>query len=323
MQLRTVNLNLMPILRALLRERSVARAAAVLGLSRSATSEALGRLRETLGDPLLVRTGRAMVLTPRAAAMIGGVEDLCASAERLLNQAPFDPAKSTRVFAVATSDYGAALVAPAILRLRKAQAPGVSVRFADAHHDVAARLGSGDFDFAVLARFYLQDMTSSALRFAVLARHPLVAIVREGHAVAVESAPSLETLEAWPLIGVVPEPGVLEPGRQEAIYSAGRFALAAELQHVSLLPGLVADSDCWAIVPEGVARALTREAAIVQRPLPFPADPVEMCLVWSIANDSDAAHAWFRREVTCLLHRSAEPMAALGTIDYSEHLSAP
>src|SRR5262249_48767814 len=91
MLLRTVDLNLIPVLRELLRERKVSRAGANLGLSQSATSAALARLRDALGDPLLVRVGRRMELTERARELIVPVQMASEAAEAVWARREFDP----------------------------------------------------------------------------------------------------------------------------------------------------------------------------------------------------------------------------------------
>src|SRR5690349_1465811 len=94
----------LPVLRALLRERNVTRAAATVGLTQSAASQALARLRRRFGDELLVRVGRSYELTPLAQGLLERADEAFTALERVF-QDPFDPATSTREFALALSDY--------------------------------------------------------------------------------------------------------------------------------------------------------------------------------------------------------------------------
>ena len=105
MAIRSKNLNLIPILQALLNEASVARAANQIGLSQPAMSGALARLRELLNDPLLVRAGRSMQLTPRALRMRKLLEEVCAQIELLFQPESFDPSTAKINFRVAAPDY--------------------------------------------------------------------------------------------------------------------------------------------------------------------------------------------------------------------------
>ncbi len=110
MSARSTNLNLIPILRALLNEQSVVGAAKEVSLSQPAVSGALARLREVLDDPLLVRVGRSMRLTPRAQSMRPQMEQICAEIERLFQERSFDPATADNYFVIAAPDYLAFLL---------------------------------------------------------------------------------------------------------------------------------------------------------------------------------------------------------------------
>jgi DNA-binding transcriptional LysR family regulator len=127
--LSAIDLNLLPLLDALLAERHVTRAGRRVVLSQPAASRGLGRLRDLLGDPLLVRTGLATTLTPRAEALREPVRRaLGAVGDVLAPPAPFDPAHLVRTVRIACDDYGALVVlAPGVARLTRA-APGLDVR---------------------------------------------------------------------------------------------------------------------------------------------------------------------------------------------------
>src|SRR5262249_40164285 len=113
MNLRSVDLNLLVALDALLSERHVTRAAARIGLSQPAMSNALGRLRGVFGDELLVRTPTGMTPTPRALELVDPLRQLLRQAERVLqSDRGFDPATSDRVFTIRMSDILACLILP-------------------------------------------------------------------------------------------------------------------------------------------------------------------------------------------------------------------
>ncbi|MDW3714152.1 LysR family transcriptional regulator [Pseudomonas sp. 2023EL-01195] len=106
MNISTFDLNLLRVLDALLRERNVSRAAERLSLSQPAVSNALNRLRELLGDPLLVRVGRSMQPTPRALALEAPIRTALAQIEQsLVAGEAFDPARSRQRFSIAVTDY--------------------------------------------------------------------------------------------------------------------------------------------------------------------------------------------------------------------------
>src|SRR5438477_12974795 len=125
--LRTVDLNLLHALHALLEERHVTRAAKRCFLSQSAMSRALDRLRETLGDPLLVRTGRAYERTVRGERVLRELESIMRRLETMVQGEEFSPARSQERFRVALTDHASLILMPMLLaRIRRA-APHVRV----------------------------------------------------------------------------------------------------------------------------------------------------------------------------------------------------
>ena len=122
-----IDLNLLAAFDALAEERNVTRAAARAGVTQSAMSHTLRRLRDLLGDPLLVRGGGGMVLTPRAEALRAPLRAALAELARVLDEpAQFDPATSTRGFRVVAPDLFDMLALPRLLPRLAAQAPGMS-----------------------------------------------------------------------------------------------------------------------------------------------------------------------------------------------------
>src|SRR5512140_3370428 len=116
------DLNLLLTLDALLQEANVTLAAKRLGLSTPATSHALARIRERLGDPILVRAGRTMVLTPRAEQLRPQVRSLVEDATRVLGAAvPFSPRELARTFTIFTTDHVLLVLGPALDRILRAE----------------------------------------------------------------------------------------------------------------------------------------------------------------------------------------------------------
>jgi DNA-binding transcriptional LysR family regulator len=128
-RLQRVDLNLLVALAVLLEERHVSRAADRIGLSQPATSRALQRLRDTLGDELLVRTRDGYQLTPRAERIQAELAQVVPRLEILFGGEDFDPAASTDRFRVAGTDYAATVLAPGLFRRLHEQAPGATLHF--------------------------------------------------------------------------------------------------------------------------------------------------------------------------------------------------
>src|SRR5215831_16938138 len=114
--LSAIDLNLLLVLHAVLEERSATRAAARLHITQSAVSNALARLRQLLGDPLVVRSGRGLVPTPRAAQIAPLLRDATERIALVIDQRGFVPEESTRTFTIALADSHQAFVVPRIAR---------------------------------------------------------------------------------------------------------------------------------------------------------------------------------------------------------------
>lgn len=149
--IRTLDLNLLRALDALLDERSVTKAAERLGLTQPAVSGMLTRLRESFDDPLFVRTQRAIVPTLRAAQLAGPVKQILGEVEALLRPEAFDPRTASFTLSIAATDYALlAVVVPFLTKLRR-QAPGIRVATRPAEADrVQAQFERGDLDLALM-----------------------------------------------------------------------------------------------------------------------------------------------------------------------------
>jgi DNA-binding transcriptional LysR family regulator len=177
-----IDANLLVALEALLAEQNVARAARRIGLSASATSHALARLRELLDDPLLVRTGQRMTLTLRARAIAGPLTDgLARIAAAVERETVLDPASERRTLRIAGVDFGQSVVVPELVRLLARTAPGVDVVVTPLG-DGFARLGAGELDLALSAH-----RTVKGLRSRLLREDPFVCVVRRGHPILRET----------------------------------------------------------------------------------------------------------------------------------------
>src|SRR5690349_15554560 len=125
MNLAAIDLNLLVALDALISEAHVGRAARKVGLSQPAASHALKRLRDLLGDPLLVRAGSRMELTPRAIGLRESLGEALQKVQALLVPDSFDPRTSSRRFSIMMQDHLAHLVVPALIKHARSDAPGV------------------------------------------------------------------------------------------------------------------------------------------------------------------------------------------------------
>ena len=297
------DLNLLITLDVLLTERSVARAARFLRLSPSAMSRALARLRDITGDPLLVRSGRGLVPTPRALELREPVRQLVREVQTVLapHAAP-DLKKVVRSFTLRTSDGFVENFGPPLLARLRAEAPGVRLRFVQKADKDGTPLREGTVD---LETGVLDANTSPDLRSQMLFRDRLVSVVRAGHPLAkakkITAAAygaaehvtvSRPTLEAGPIEDACK---ALRLERQSAIIVGG-FAAALALAR---------SSNLIATVPERHTASLRLGMRTFLLPVATPAFTVSM--IWHPRLDADPVHKWLRSSVRDVVGRNKLP----------------
>lgn len=290
MDLRAVDLNLLVALDALLAHQSVTLAAAAIGLSPPATSHALGRLRARLGDPLLVRAGREMVLTPAAAALRPRVHELVAAARDVLAPAPrIELRELARTFVIHATDYALLVLAPGLDRRARDEAPAVALRYLPNSDRDADLLRLGEIDLAVGVYPALPPEVHAQTLF----RERLVVVVRNDHD-GVGRRLSLDRFVALEHVQVAPR------GRPGGVVDDALAALGLRRRVTRMVPfflsalHLVADTDCLLVVPERIARATATRFGLRVLELPLEVAPYPFQQIWHPRNHADPAHRWLR-----------------------------
>lgn len=281
--------NLLITLDVLLAEGSVARAARRLRLSPSAMSRALARLRETTGDPLLVRAGRGLVPTPRALELRERVSQLVQDAESVLRPAErLDLAGLQRSFTIRAREgfidnFGACLVARVA-----AEAPGVRLCFVDKldKESTALRDGTVDLETGVVGK-----ATGPEVRTRALFRDRFVGVVRAGHPLSEGAVTAARYAEGRHI--AVSRQGLERGPIDEALRQAGHErAVATIVGSFSAALALARGSELIASVPErqtGKLRDGLRTFA-----LPLAAPGITVSMLWHPRMDADPAHRWLR-----------------------------
>jgi DNA-binding transcriptional LysR family regulator len=296
-----IDLNLLVALDALLAERSVTRAALRIGLSQSAMSHALSRIRELLGDAVLVRTADGMVPTARAARVGPAVRRALAEiTSALAGDAPFDPATSRRTFTLAAADYAQmALLPPLLTRLTKI-APGVDIWVKSVPEDLGASLADG-VDIAITpAR--ARDM-AAGIAHERLFDERFVCMVRRGHPMA-KKRMTLDRFVSLPHALVAPM-GNRGSFVDDALAAVGKQRrIACAVPHFLVAPHLIASSDMVLTLGERVARSFATQLDLVLLTPPLELGGITVSQIWHERSTGDAGHAWFRsllREVATAL----------------------
>jgi DNA-binding transcriptional LysR family regulator len=283
------DLNLLVTLDVLLTEGSVVGAARRLQLSPSAMSRSLARLREVMGDPLLVRAGRGLVATPRALELQQRVHDLVRDAEAVLRPAKLLDLKGlVRTFTLRTSDGFTESFGPEIVRRANAEAPGVQLRFLRKldRSSEGLRDGSIDLETGVLGRTLGPEVRARALF-----RDRFIGVVRAGH--------PFEQGEITPARFAagnhvrVSQRGMDRSPIDEAVKAAGlRRTFVASVDGYIAALALARRSDLVASVPERHTCALRDGMFSFAFPVHVP--EVTVSLLWHPRQDGDPAHQWLR-----------------------------
>lgn len=293
------DLSALATLDALLQEGSVTRAAERLGLSTPAVSHALARLRERLGDPLLVRAGRKMVLTPRAEGLRPQVREALQQAERVFEAgAAPDPATVRRSFTLSATDYVLTVFGGALDAALRSTAPGLDLRVIPNAVDDPARLRAGETDLAV----GIYGELPPELRTRPIITDRLVCVVRRDHP-SVGQRLTLPQFVALSHIQVAPrgQPGGYVDDLLAERGLARRVARAVPYFRVGL--ELVAQSDDVLTVSERVARLLAPSLGLRVLEPPLPLAPFALSMVWHPRFDGDATHAWLREQLVTVTQR--------------------
>jgi len=287
------DLNLLLTLDVLLAEGNVARAAERLHLSPSAMSRSLARLRDTTGDPLLVRAGRGLVPTPRAIKLREQVGQIVQDAQAVLRPAEkLDLGQLARTFTLRVSDGFTENFGPALIARVREEAPQVRLRFVQKLDKDSGPLRDGIVD---LETGVVSEQTGSEVRTRLLFRDRFVGVVRKDHALSQGEITasryasgqhvlvSRRNLDRGPLDDALKPLGL----EREIVTFVGGFSGALAFARAT---------DLIATVPEKHTGNL--RSGMFSFTLPVPSPELTVSMLWHPRMDSDMAHRWLRG---CLL----------------------
>ncbi len=287
-----LDLNLALVLHALLAERSVSRAAKVLGLSQSATSHALARLRVALRDPVFVRSPHGIVPTARAEAIADSLHaGLSLLEQSLLPPPTFDPSTTSRRFRVVATDYAEFVLLPALIRALSKEAPQIEVWITPFGEDPTVLLQRGEIDLvigipppaAVRATLHAQSLIEDRFVCLVRDRHPLsrtrITLARFASASHILIAPRGRPG------GPIDDALAARNAKRKIAIAVPRFLAA---------PHIVAETSLVLTVAARIAASFTTVLPVRTLELPFETPPIRVSMLWHERHHADPAHAWFR-----------------------------
>jgi LysR family transcriptional regulator, nod-box dependent transcriptional activator len=297
MNLRQVNLNLLVALHALMTQRNVTRAADQVGLTQSAMSGELRRLRALFGDELLVRVGRDYQLTPLAEELVEPVSDIIAAVEQTLSRRlTFDPAADERSFSIAMSDYAMIVLLQPILQRLGQDAPRITLHIHPLQPDSAnTMLRPGGMDLVIAPLREVENASRSTLfsdRYvcAVRADHPQV----RDH-LTLELFEQLPRLE-WGMGSVL----VSSTAERHYRRLGGRVQVTTE--SFALAPFLVRKTDLLVVLQERLIIAFGQAAGVKVLDPPVVLPDLTEAMYWSPVVETDPANRWLRGLIEEVAH---------------------
>ena len=305
MNLRGFDLNLLRVLNALLAEQSTVKAAKQVGLSQSAVSAALGRLRGALEDPLFVRHGQRIVPTDFARSLEVPLKAILDDLERLLQEhVDFDPSGVSQSFKIAASDFFAVMLMPPLAEILSRRAPHMQVQMVDllpaSYVGILERPG---IDLALVPQTDFPSWSAHQplfqSRFVMIARSSHPRLERSGVA-----SGTVVPIDLFCDLGHV----VFSPeGNLTAMGDAALARIGRARRVVMTLPVFsgvciaVAGSDLVALVPEQLALRLAPQLGLSLFQPPMPLNAATICMLWHKRSTGTAAHRWFRTVVAEVL----------------------
>lgn len=289
-----LDLNLLRVFDAVLRDRSVTAAARHLGLTQPAVSNALARLRAQFEDALFVRTPSGMDATPFARELAAPVRQALALLESALAHGPgFDPATATRAFRFYMSDLGQIEFLPPLVERAQRTAPGVRLEaVAMEVEDIGDALAAGNLDLAV---GFLPGLGPPVRRRALF-RDPYVCLMRAGHPAAGARLTKKAFLEAsHALVSYKGGHRVIE----EALERAGLARkIALRVPNFTVVPMVLERTDLILTLPMRVARVYERQGRFRVLPPPVPIPPADVGAHWHERFERDPGNRWLRETIS-------------------------
>ncbi|SDM05104.1 transcriptional regulator, LysR family [Oryzisolibacter propanilivorax] len=315
---RTLDLNLLRVFDEVMSERNLTRAADRLALTQPAVSNALRRLRQALGDELVVRSGAGVAPTPRALSLWPAVRQALAQLQGALAGA-FDPASAHASFVLALADATGTMLMPALVDILEREAPGISLRVLPlTTRDPRRLLEAGEADMAVgYFPAALADLSAGAhgdqpvpFQSMRIYDSEYVCVLRAGHPLARQPL----TLDAYCaarhlLVSFSGKPfGFID----QALASLGRERRIVLTVNQFFTAGrVVAASDLLTVLPRHFVGVANLGGELVWRPLPMAVPIVHVDALWLRQRQAEPGHRWLQQTLARAARVSATTAAAI------------
>ncbi|MEM1190673.1 MAG: LysR family transcriptional regulator [Pseudomonadota bacterium] len=288
-----MELSQLRLLQVILETRNLTRTAERAGLTQSAVSQTLKKLRHAFNDALVIRQGNRLVLTPRAESIQIPLNRWLNEFERnILFQEPFDPKTSDRTFYIATSDMVEQIVAPPLIRRLKDAAPTVHLSFSKLNKlSFANQIESGEVDFCVS----VLESNHPSLMVTTLYRDDFVSLVRNDHPY-LQSPQDIESFCSYPHI--LAGTGRDARGTVDDVLESQGFSRVVQFKvaNFSSAPYILEASNSILTAPRKFAKTVAGKFAVAEIETPFKHKEYSMRLYWHIKNKDDEGNRWLRKQ---------------------------
>ena len=313
--LRNLDLNLLKVFDVVMSERSLTRAAQLLSLTQPAVSNALRRLRDALGDELLVRKGRNLEPTPRGQELWLAVRDTLKRLQTALEPSVFEASSANTTFVLTMADATAAELMPPLVALITEQAPGISLRVVPlTTRDPRRLLDEGHADLAignfpaVMTDLAARAQSGEEVSFLHhrLFQGDYVCVMRRGHPLAKGAFTLDRYCSARHML--VSFSGRAHGFIDEALAVLGRSRRVVLTVNQFFTAGkVVAHSDLLTVLPRHFVNVTGFADQLVLRELPLAPLTIQVDALWHQRQDSSSAHAWLRARVAVLAEVAFQP----------------
>jgi DNA-binding transcriptional LysR family regulator len=296
-----LDLNLLVILRELIRERNVTRAAERLAVTQPAASAALARLRRYFDDELLVRHKGHYELSPLAAQLAEQVELACSAAERVFTtDADFDPATTTREFTLMMADYTIAVMGEQLSQQFERLAPGARLHLRLVRESLAVEAAETIRQIEGIVAPPMSPLMLPHVRSIELFRDRWVCVAAAGNRIVSGDSPTIEELAGVTWVA----PYLPEHGRPWAAPVSQQFAMLGIHPHAAIrvesyqaVPYLVAGTDRVALMQERLVCPLAERLDLKVMECPGASETIVEALWWCDEFHDDPAHVWLRQTI--------------------------
>jgi DNA-binding transcriptional LysR family regulator len=314
--MRRVDLNLLYVLRELLKEPNTTKVGDKLGLTQSAISASLSRLRWAFKDDLFVRSGRAMVPTKKADSLAEPVNEIIEKIESLVEDVVFEPQKMTRSFILSATDYAALKIVRPLFRELLDEAPNSSIRNDAYLPDTMARVRSGHIDLLIAP---LVEASVVVLSSHYLYREHWSAVVWSKNSLYGDSVTEQELADAS-YFSYVPEGHIGWRMATEQLTDKleKKMKVVGEFSSYLMLLNAMSSTNAICFVPNRLLHHVPFSAEFRTLKIPFELESFDVGMMWSPTFDQNSEHQWLRKKLIECYERWEQNMIKYG--DWNEYL---